>query len=66
MPAKTNRRTFNLGLLGVAGSLMLQRALPAKAAYGAPGSFSGAPAALRVNGARLNDHLKALSEFGKR
>jgi N-carbamoyl-L-amino-acid hydrolase len=65
MSAKTNRRTFNLGLVGVAGSLLLQRALPSNSAYGTPGLFSGAPADLRVNGARLNEHLKALAEFGK-
>jgi N-carbamoyl-L-amino-acid hydrolase len=48
-----NRRNFNFGLIGVAGAATLgNRAL----------TFQPK---LRVNGARLNDHLKALSEFGK-
>src|SRR5437588_3302546 len=48
-----NRRQFNFGLLGAAGSIGL-------------GRFSFAsPAPLRVNGARLMDHIKALAEFGK-
>jgi beta-ureidopropionase / N-carbamoyl-L-amino-acid hydrolase len=49
-----NRREFNLGLLQTA--LMCALHLPANAR---------ASAALRVNGARLNQHLLELSEFGK-
>ena len=50
-----NRRQFNLGLLGAAGAI----ALP-------PFAFGPfAQPQLRVNGARLNQHLEALSEFGK-
>jgi N-carbamoyl-L-amino-acid hydrolase len=50
---KMNRREFNYALLGTAGVLALYRSvLPAQPK-------------LRVNGARLNQHLKALSEFGK-
>ena len=48
-----NRRQFNFGLLGAAGAI-------------GPGRFSFAsPAPLRVNGARLMDHINALAEFGK-
>jgi beta-ureidopropionase / N-carbamoyl-L-amino-acid hydrolase len=46
-----NRRQFNLGLLTTAGALSLRDYAP--------------QAPLRVNGDRLNEHLKALSEFGK-
>src|SRR5262245_52370883 len=48
-----NRRHFNFGLLGAAGALAFDRA-----------AFAAQPK-LRVNGARLNEHLKALSEFGR-
>jgi N-carbamoyl-L-amino-acid hydrolase len=48
-----NRRQFNYGLLGTAGAFALYRSAPA------------AQPKLRINGARLNEHLKALSEFGK-
>jgi len=48
-----NRREFNYALLGTAGTLALYR-------FGL-----AAQPKLRVNGARLNEHLKALSEFGK-
>ena len=48
-----NRREFNYALLGTAGTLALYR------------SGLAAQPKLRVNGARLNEHLKALSEFGK-
>src|SRR5438093_12094238 len=48
-----NRRQFKFGLLGAAGAI-------------GPGRFSFAsPAPLRVNGARLMDHINALAEFGK-
>jgi N-carbamoyl-L-amino-acid hydrolase len=51
-----NRRQFNFRLLGAAGVAMLRY----------PHGFaSGATPSLRVNGARLNAHLAALSEFGK-
>lgn len=48
-----NRREFNYGLLGTAGALALYR------------SALAAQTQLRVNGSRLTEHLKALSEFGK-
>jgi beta-ureidopropionase / N-carbamoyl-L-amino-acid hydrolase len=48
-----NRREFNYALLGTVGALALYR------------SGLAAQPKLRVNGARLNEHLKALSEFGK-
>lgn len=50
---KMNRREFNYALLGTAGALAFYR------------SALAAQPKLRVNGARLNEHLKALSEFGK-
>src|SRR5262244_1251844 len=66
------RRQFNLALLGAAGALALDRPAfagqPKLRVNGARGTHaSGVPNvdSLRVNGARLNDHLKALSEFGK-
>jgi N-carbamoyl-L-amino-acid hydrolase len=46
-----NRREFNLNLLGAAG--VLTRPLSQSASQ------------LRVNGQRVNDHLRELSEFGK-
>jgi beta-ureidopropionase / N-carbamoyl-L-amino-acid hydrolase len=46
-----NRREFSLGFLGTAGALAFHRFAP--------------QLQLRVNGGRLNEHLKALSEFGK-
>ena len=49
-----NRREFNLGLLQTAAAYALLR--PAKV---------GASEVLRVNGARLNQHIAALAEFGK-
>jgi N-carbamoyl-L-amino-acid hydrolase len=48
-----NRRQFNLGLLGSA------------AALGMHGYSFAAQSRVHVNGARLIEHLKALSEFGK-
>jgi N-carbamoyl-L-amino-acid hydrolase len=48
-----NRRQFNLGLLGSAAALGLRE-------Y----SFAS-QSRVRVNGARLNEHLQALAEFGK-
>lgn len=50
-----NRRQFNSSLLVGAAALALDVPFVAKAS--APN--------LRVNGARLNEHLKALAEFGK-
>ena len=46
-----NRRTFNLSLLGAIGAGLIRSAQ--------------AQDQLRVNGARINSHLAALSEFGK-
>src|SRR5712664_1715281 len=51
-----NRREFSFGLAVTAGVLMLRNPLA---------TGSGSVPDLRVNGARLNEHLKALSEFGK-
>src|SRR5713101_3476256 len=51
-----DRRQFNFGLTVTAGLLMLRNPLA---------TASGSVPQLRVNGARLNEHLKALSEFGK-
>src|SRR6266478_9984986 len=48
-----NRREFNFGLMGVTGALAFDRIGPA------------AQTQPRVNGARLNQHLTALSGFGK-
>jgi len=48
-----NRRTFNTSLLGTLASTVLGRPV------------SRVQSQLRVNGKRINDHLKALSEFGK-
>jgi N-carbamoyl-L-amino-acid hydrolase len=48
-----NRREFNFGLMGAAGAIATR-------------GFAHAPQTqLRVNGVRLNEHLTALSEFGK-
>src|SRR2546423_11666969 len=55
MLGKMNRREFNFGLLASAGVLAL---------YPLAGA-SGSASDLHVNGARLNEHLKGLSEFGK-
>ncbi|MGA9773492.1 MAG: Zn-dependent hydrolase [Blastocatellia bacterium] len=46
-----NRRAFNLSLLGAIGASFI--------------SSAQAQAQMRVNGARINSHLTALSEFGK-
>lgn len=51
-----NRRQFNIGLVGTATALSLENSLSIASAL-APD--------LRVNSARLNEHLKALSDFGK-
>lgn len=48
-----NRRQFSFGLFGAAGAIAF-RQLP----------FS-LQSQLRINGARLSEHLKALAEFGK-
>jgi N-carbamoyl-L-amino-acid hydrolase len=51
-----NRRQFNLNLmLGTASAIALHKSL----------SIARGAETVRVNGARLNEHLKALSEFGK-
>ena len=51
-----NRRNFNFGLLGAAGALSFRYPVAT-----APGSVPQ----LRVNGARIGEHLSALAEFGK-
>src|ERR1043165_9653223 len=50
---RMNRRTFNTALLGATTALALPR-------FG-----FGAQTRLRVNGARLNENLNALSAFGR-
>src|SRR5438128_4431597 len=49
-----NRREFNFGVVGLTAACVLD---PLATARGSD--------TLRVNGARLNEHLKALAEFGK-
>lgn len=64
-----NRREFNFGLLGVTGAFVFRypvasttpRGLPARGPRSAPGSVPQ----LRVNGARVVEHINALAEFGK-
>jgi beta-ureidopropionase / N-carbamoyl-L-amino-acid hydrolase len=51
-----NRRQFNFGLLGTAGAMMFRYPLA---------TASGSVPQLRVNGARISEHLSALAEFGK-
>jgi hypothetical protein len=53
MTLKTNinRREFSMGLLGIAGTVMLRR-LPVQAQ-------------LRINGPRIMEHLNSLAEFSK-
>src|SRR6184192_1488892 len=48
-----NRREFNFGVFYAAGAIALPRFV-----------FGSQPR-IRVNGGRLNEHLKALAEFGK-
>ena len=50
-----NRREFGFGLAAATGTLVLTK----------PFTTARGSAPLRVNGARLNQHLKELSEFGK-
>jgi len=54
-----NRRDFSLRLAGAVGALSLGNSRLGAAA------FLQGNAALRVNGDRINQHLTALSEFGK-
>src|SRR5215510_14000183 len=70
-----NRRQFNFGLMAAAGAVAFHRpassAQPKLRVNGTAGTHASGvpnanfPAPLRVNGPRLNEHLKALSEFGK-
>src|SRR5438067_11069944 len=53
--AAMNRREFGFGLAAATGSVVLTK----------PFTTVRGSAPLRVNGARLNQHLKELSEFGK-
>src|SRR5881394_2599921 len=50
-----NRRNFNFGILAGAATVGLKKSL----------AIAQRRESLHVNGARLNEHLKALSEFGK-
>ena len=50
-----NRREFNFGLIGAAAACSLRDPL----------AFARGTDTLRVNGARLNQHLSELAEFGK-
>src|SRR5256714_4928628 len=53
--AAMNRRDFGFGLAAATGTVVLTK----------PFTIARSSAALRVNGAHLNQHLKELSEFGK-
>ena len=57
-----NRRDFSLRLAGAVGALSLGNSRLGAAAFG---EVLQGSAALRVNGDRINQHLTALSEFGK-
>ena len=57
-----NRRDFSLRLAGAVGALSLGNSRLGAAAFG---EVLQGNAALRVNGDRINQHLTALSEFGK-
>jgi len=74
-----NRRQFNLGFLGAAGAItfrslrtiVIEPRAKATGSYLDQRSFNDPVATargsetVRVNGARLNEHLAALAEFGK-
>jgi N-carbamoyl-L-amino-acid hydrolase len=51
-----NRRQFNFGLVGTAGAMVFRYPLA---------TASGSVPTLRVNGARIGEHINALAEFGK-
>src|SRR5256886_335421 len=53
--AAMNRREFGFGLAAATGTVVLRK----------PFTIARSSAPLRANGARLNQHLKELSEFGK-
>ena len=57
-----NRRDFSLRLAGAVGALSLGNSRLGASAFG---EVLQGNAALRVNGDRINQHLTALSEFGK-
>ena len=57
-----NRRDFSFRLAGAVGALSLGNSRLGAAAFG---EVVQGNAALRVNGDRINQHLTALSEFGK-
>ena len=57
-----NRRDFSLRLAGAVGALSLGNSRLGASAFG---EVVQGNAALRVNGDRINQHLTALSEFGK-
>jgi N-carbamoyl-L-amino-acid hydrolase len=59
----TTRRDFARSSLAALGALSLGDARLLRAEYGPRGAMQ--PVSPRVNGARLNAHLTALSEFGK-
>src|SRR4051812_50208931 len=50
-----NRRTFNFGVVAGAATMGINKRF----------AIAQHRETLRVNGSRLNEHLKALSEFGK-
>ena len=64
-----NRRQFNFTLLGAAGAIAFPYPVPSTTARGLPArgprSAPGSVPQLRVNGARIVEHLNALAEFGK-
>jgi hypothetical protein len=57
-----NRRDFSFRLAGAVGALSLGNSRLGAAAFG---EVLQGNVALRVNGDRINQHLTALSEFGK-
>ena len=57
-----NRRDFSFRLAGAVGALSLGNS---RLGAAAPGEVLQGNAALRVNAERINQHLTALSEFGK-
>ena len=60
-----NRRDFSRRLAGAVGALSLGNTRLGAAAFGSSTPASQGTSGLRVNGDRINQQLKALSEFGK-
>lgn len=60
-----NRRDFSLRLAGAVGALSVGNTRLGAATFRRASQHGQGHAALRVNGDRINQHLAALSEFGK-